>query len=75
MPAGPINDVAQVFADPQVQHRGMKAMLKEAGGGEVPSVASPIVLDGKRMVAAKASPRLGADTQAVLALLQSCSVK
>ncbi|OYW57562.1 MAG: CoA transferase [Azorhizobium sp. 32-67-21] len=75
VPAGPINDVAQVFADPQVQHRGMKAMLKEAGGGEVPSVASPIVLDGKRMVAAKASPRLGADTQAVLALLQSCSVK
>lgn len=69
VPAGPINDVAQVFEDPQVQHRGMKTMLREAGGGEVPAVASPIVIDGVRMVAANASPRLGADTDTVLALL------
>lgn len=69
VPAGPINDVAQVFADPQVVHRGLKALLAEAGGGTVPSVASPIVIDGVRMVAAAASPRLGADTQAILATL------
>lgn len=69
VPAGPINTVAQVFEDPQVVHRGMKVELREAGGGSVPGVGSPIVLDGRRMVAPCASPRLGADTQTVLALL------
>ncbi|MEW6124373.1 MAG: CaiB/BaiF CoA-transferase family protein [Pseudomonadota bacterium] len=69
VPAGPINTVAQVFEDPQVVHRGMKVQLREAGGGTVPGVGSPIVLDGRRMVSPCASPRLGADTQTVLALL------
>ncbi len=50
---GPINDVAQVFADPQVVARGMRI----ARGG-VPGVASPIVIDGKRQVSVAASPRL-----------------
>jgi crotonobetainyl-CoA:carnitine CoA-transferase CaiB-like acyl-CoA transferase len=54
VPAGPINDVAEVFADPQVVHRGMRLDL-----GEVPGVASPIVIDGKRQVADRPSPPLG----------------
>ncbi len=71
VPAGPINSVGEVFADPQVVHRGIRLDLPEdrAAGGNVPSVASPIVLDGIRMAAETASPRLGADTQAVLAAL------
>ena len=69
VPGGPINTVAQVFEDPQVMHRGLQAALAEAGGGTVPAVASPIVLDGTRMVAPAASPRLGAHTQEVLARL------
>ncbi|MFG1477768.1 CaiB/BaiF CoA-transferase family protein [Xanthobacter sp. V4C-4] len=73
VPAGPINTVPQVFEDPQVIHRGLKVDLPEAGGGTVPTVASPIVLDGERQVAASASPRLGADTEAVLALLKAAS--
>ena len=52
IPAGPINDLAQVFADPQVIARGMRI----APDG-IPGVASPIVLDGKRQVADGASPR------------------
>ena len=56
IPAGPINDVAQVFADPQVISRGMRI---ERGG--IPGVASPIVIDGVRQVADAPSPRLGAD--------------
>ncbi|WP_106639346.1 CaiB/BaiF CoA transferase family protein [Allosphingosinicella vermicomposti] len=56
VPAGPINDVAEVFADPQVIARGMRI---EAGG--VPGVASPIVIDGKRQVSDKGSPGLGGD--------------
>jgi crotonobetainyl-CoA:carnitine CoA-transferase CaiB-like acyl-CoA transferase len=51
IPAGPINDVAQVFADPQVQARGMRI---ERDG--TPGVASPIVIDGRRQVAETGSP-------------------
>jgi crotonobetainyl-CoA:carnitine CoA-transferase CaiB-like acyl-CoA transferase len=53
VPAGPINDVAHVFADPQVQARGLRI---DRGG--VPGVASPIVIDGRRQVADQGSPRL-----------------
>jgi crotonobetainyl-CoA:carnitine CoA-transferase CaiB-like acyl-CoA transferase len=69
VPAGPINDVADVFADPQVRHRGLALSLSD-GPTQIPSVAGPIVLDGQRMVAAHASPRLGADTQSVLESLR-----
>lgn len=51
VPAGPINSVAEVFADPQVIARGMAVTL-----GELPGVASPIVIDGERMVATTPSP-------------------
>jgi crotonobetainyl-CoA:carnitine CoA-transferase CaiB-like acyl-CoA transferase len=54
VPAGPINSVAEVFANPQVIARGMRLDL-----GGMPGVASPIVIDGKRQVSAKASPALG----------------
>ncbi|GAA4771816.1 CaiB/BaiF CoA-transferase family protein [Stakelama sediminis] len=51
VPAGPINTVAEVFADPQVTARGMQI----APGG-LPGVASPIVIDGERMVSDRPSP-------------------
>jgi crotonobetainyl-CoA:carnitine CoA-transferase CaiB-like acyl-CoA transferase len=54
IPAGPINPVDAVFADPQVLHRGMK--IDPEG---VPGLASPIVMDGKRQVSDARSPRLG----------------
>jgi crotonobetainyl-CoA:carnitine CoA-transferase CaiB-like acyl-CoA transferase len=54
IPAGPINDVAEVLADPQVVARGMRI---DPGG--IPGIASPIVIDGKRQVAAGPSPTLG----------------
>ncbi|TMJ19145.1 MAG: CoA transferase [Alphaproteobacteria bacterium] len=51
IPAGPINDLAQVFADPQVIARGMRI-----GGDGPPGLASPIVIDGKRQVSSRPSP-------------------
>lgn len=53
IPAGPINAVDAVFADPQVVHRGLRI------GGETPGLASPIVIDGRRQVAEAPAPRLG----------------
>ena len=60
MPAGPINSVAEVFADPQVIHRGMHQTLRMQETA-VPTVAGPIVIDGERMVADRPAPALGED--------------
>ncbi|WP_067113706.1 CaiB/BaiF CoA transferase family protein [Sphingopyxis granuli] len=56
VPAGPINDLAGVFADPQVIARGLRFRPE---GASIDGVASPIVIDGERMVAATAAPPLG----------------
>jgi crotonobetainyl-CoA:carnitine CoA-transferase CaiB-like acyl-CoA transferase len=68
VPAGPINTVADVFADPQVIARGMKIDLvaPAAKHGMIPSVRSPIVLDGRPMTASRPSPGLGEHTEEVL---------
>jgi len=39
----------------------------DAAAGHVPSVRSPLMINGKAMVAVRPSPRLGADTETVLA--------
>jgi crotonobetainyl-CoA:carnitine CoA-transferase CaiB-like acyl-CoA transferase len=61
VPAGPINSVDEVFADPQIMARGVKVDLPSAAakGGTIPTVASPIVIDGVRQVAGRPSPGLG----------------
>jgi crotonobetainyl-CoA:carnitine CoA-transferase CaiB-like acyl-CoA transferase len=68
IPAGPINDLQQVFTDPQVVHRGMQIELKSeaAKGGKIPGVRTPIVLDGAPMASERPSPRLGEHTAEIL---------
>ena len=68
VPAGPINNLDQVFADPQVKHRGMKLDLpsKAAKSGTIPGVRTPIVIDGWRAASEKPAPLLGEHTQEVL---------
>ena len=68
VPAGPINDLAQVFADPQVIHRGMHIDPPSAAaeGGTIPGVRTPIMLDGTPMAAERPSPRLGEHTVEIL---------
>jgi crotonobetainyl-CoA:carnitine CoA-transferase CaiB-like acyl-CoA transferase len=68
VPAGPINTVSDVFADAQVIARGMRLDLEApaAAGGSIPSVRSPIVIDGEPMAASRPSPRLGEHTQEIL---------
>jgi len=71
VPAGPINSVAEVFADPQVRSRTLRLDLPATGaaGGTVPSVRTPIVLDGLAMAAPSAAPRLGEHTRRILSEL------
>jgi crotonobetainyl-CoA:carnitine CoA-transferase CaiB-like acyl-CoA transferase len=66
VPVGPINNVAQVFADPQVVHRGMRLDLPFAGG-TVPSVRAPIVMEGSPLTYGRPSPKLGEHTASILA--------
>jgi len=68
VPAGPINTLAQVFADPQVKHRGMRLALESgaAATGTIPGVRTPIVIDGLPMASAHPSPRLGEHSAEIL---------
>ena len=68
VPAGPINSIAEVFADPQVAARGMRIDLPASGaaGGTAPSVRAPIIVDGVAMAAPTAAPRLGEQTMSIL---------
>lgn len=69
IPAGPVNTVEEVFADPQVIARGLRLALPRDDGTPVPGVRTPIVLSESPLRYERASPRLGADTDAVLAEL------
>jgi crotonobetainyl-CoA:carnitine CoA-transferase CaiB-like acyl-CoA transferase len=68
VPAGPINDLQQVFTDPQVVHRGMKLDLPSAAAkdGTIPGVRTPIVVGGRPMASERPSPRLGEHTAEIL---------
>jgi crotonobetainyl-CoA:carnitine CoA-transferase CaiB-like acyl-CoA transferase len=65
VPAGPINDMADVFDDPQIKARGMQLSLDG-----VPSVRSPFRFSDADLVLERSSPKLGADTDAVLGALR-----
>jgi crotonobetainyl-CoA:carnitine CoA-transferase CaiB-like acyl-CoA transferase len=61
VPAGPINSVGEVFADPQVVARGMRLEIDNARAksGRTPGVRSPIVMDGVKAAAERPAPALG----------------
>lgn len=75
VPCGPINDIAQAFADPQVQARGLAVTLPrdgealgDAGSGitQITGVASPLRLQATPPVLRRAPPALGQHTDEVL---------
>jgi crotonobetainyl-CoA:carnitine CoA-transferase CaiB-like acyl-CoA transferase len=68
VPSGPINRLDQVFADPQVIHRGMqvKPTSDAAKAGEIPGVRTPIMVDGQPMASERPAPRLGEHTAEIL---------
>ncbi|MFL5047231.1 MAG: CaiB/BaiF CoA transferase family protein [Xanthobacteraceae bacterium] len=68
VPAGPINTLEQVFAEPQVVHRKMRLDRPSAAAksGAIPGVRTPIIIDGAPMAATSPSPRLGEHTDDIL---------
>jgi len=69
IPCGPINDIEQVFADPQVQHRGLQLELDHPDAGKVASVANPIKMSLTPLQYDRAPPLLGQHTGEVLTRL------
>ncbi len=66
VPAGPINNLQEVFEDPQVTQRGLRFDLDHPLAGSVPQVRTPISYSRSRMTYERAPPTLGQHTDEVL---------
>lgn len=69
VPGGPINTVADVFADPQIVHRQMRVDTPHSGAaaGTSPGIRTPIRFSGAELALERGVPRLGEHTAEVLA--------
>ena len=66
VPNGPINDLAQVYAEPQVKARGTRVDLDHPVAGKLPTVASPMRFSGTPLEYRRGPPVLGEHTTEVL---------
>ncbi|MEW5863101.1 MAG: CaiB/BaiF CoA-transferase family protein [Pseudomonadota bacterium] len=66
VPNGPINNIAQVFAEPQVKARGVRIELDHPVAGKLSSVASPMRFSATPIAYDRAPPVLGEHTEEVL---------
>lgn len=69
VPCGPINSIEEVFADPQVQHRGMNMRMAHPYAGEISLVSNPIRFDDEHLNSDLPPPGLGEHTLSVLSQL------
>jgi crotonobetainyl-CoA:carnitine CoA-transferase CaiB-like acyl-CoA transferase len=67
VPCAPILNLPQVFAHPQVQHRGLKTHLADRHGRAMPLVANPMRFDGRRALAPTPPPELDQHGDAIRA--------
>ncbi len=66
VPAAIVNDVAQAFAEPQVQHRGGRIDLPHGSAGTAPGIANPLHFSATPVNYRNAPPLLGEHTDEVL---------
>jgi crotonobetainyl-CoA:carnitine CoA-transferase CaiB-like acyl-CoA transferase len=66
VPCSPVNDIGQVFEDPQVVARGMKIDMPHAAGVNVKLIASPIKMSKTPPQYRRAPPVCGQHTDEVL---------
>ncbi|QFY60682.1 CoA transferase [Rhizobium grahamii] len=69
VPAGAINSIEEMFADPQVKARGLRVDLADCAGTMIPGVRTPVVLSRTPLRYERPSPRLGEHQEEVLAEL------
>jgi crotonobetainyl-CoA:carnitine CoA-transferase CaiB-like acyl-CoA transferase len=63
VPSGPVNTLADVFADEHVLGSGMLQDLDHPSAGPLEMVASPVIVDGERLPIRHAPPTLGQHTE------------
>jgi crotonobetainyl-CoA:carnitine CoA-transferase CaiB-like acyl-CoA transferase len=66
VPNGPINDVAQVFEEPQVKARGIRVEVEHPVAGTLPTVASPMRFSATPVEYRLPPPVLGQHTEEIL---------
>ncbi|HEY8069605.1 MAG TPA: CaiB/BaiF CoA-transferase family protein [Burkholderiales bacterium] len=66
VPCGPINNMKEVFEDPQVRHRGLRVDMPHPLGGAAPVVRSPVRLSETPVEYRLAPPMLGQHNEEVL---------
>jgi formyl-CoA transferase len=59
VPCGPVNSLAEVFADEHFQSTGMLQSHEHASAGAIPMLASPLWVDGERLPIRRPPPALG----------------
>jgi crotonobetainyl-CoA:carnitine CoA-transferase CaiB-like acyl-CoA transferase len=69
VPCGPVNDFAQVFADPHVRSRGMEIKVDHPFEHALSLIRNPITFSGTPVKDYRAPPLLGANTSEVLATI------
>jgi crotonobetainyl-CoA:carnitine CoA-transferase CaiB-like acyl-CoA transferase len=69
VPCGPINEMADVFTNPQVLHRGMKVQIPGTANEKTVMLGNPLHLSATPVEYRTAPPVLGADTLQVLSSL------
>ncbi|MGB5132266.1 MAG: CaiB/BaiF CoA-transferase family protein [Steroidobacteraceae bacterium] len=68
VPCGPINNLAEVFDEPQVKHRRLRFDLPHPVGGQVPQVRNPVLYSRTNLEYRDPPPLLGEHTAEVLAM-------
>jgi crotonobetainyl-CoA:carnitine CoA-transferase CaiB-like acyl-CoA transferase len=63
IPSGPVNTLADVFADEHVLGSGMLQALDHPSAGPLEMVASPLIVDGEHLPIRHAPPTLGQHTE------------
>ena len=66
VPASPVNEMPEVFADPQIQHRGMLVEVEDPVAGGIPMPGNPLRFSGTPIERYTHPPRLGEHTGEVL---------
>lgn len=66
VPCGPINNLAQVFDNPQVRARGMRQSIEREDSGPMELVTNPVRYSATPATLRRAPPRLGEHTEEVL---------